>query len=292
MPTDRPQPYHVVQSGTIHPLTRTDQLYDDLTADPRGVLWMWEPPGNRSSYVVGVDPSVGIVGWDRHNRVIDDVKTDNGCIEVIKVGHGEPGSPDFVPDVQVAEYAAPIDPEDLADVANIVGRVYGGADEEGQALCIVEVYPGPGLLTLRRMINIHGYTRHFIWKTLDSMSTRPTSYLGWTANQKSVRDLWIRTRRHILSGGLVHHSPWLVEEWTDCEMDFVKQTGQAVGGHDDRVRAVNLALWAAHEWSFDVETKTRDVEEGRTGQVAWQASDVTAEEMAKQWEDRFAELSD
>jgi hypothetical protein len=224
-------------------------------------------------------------------RTSDDVKTDNGCIQILRVGEGEPGSEHFRPDVQVCEYAAPIDPEDLANIANILGRVFRGSDEDGQCLCIIEIYPGPGLLTMRQMINIHGYTNQFVWKYQDSMVPRKTPLLGWTASPKSVRDLWIKTRRHILRGGFRHHSPWLVEEWTDCEMDYIKMTGQATGGHDDRVRALNLAVWAAHDWSFDVDTVNRQVDENAKKRPEWQATDISSEEMARQWEERWEELS-
>ncbi len=287
--SEEPQPYRVQASGSMSPLTRTGQLYDDLSQDPRGVAWMWEPPRKNAAYVMGIDPTVGITGWSRHSRVANDSEIDNGCIQIVRVGRGEPESPDFVPDVQVCEYAAPIDPEELANVANVLGRVYAGAEEDGQCLCIIEVYPGPGMLTLRRMIDPHGYTNHFVWKgDWDALVMRQTRGLGWTANQKSVRDLWLKTRRHILRGGLTRFSPWLAEEWTDCEMDFVKMTGQAIGAHDDRVRAINLALWAAHEWTFDVQTKVQDVNKGKRPE--WQATDCSAEEMYRQWQDRFDEI--
>lgn len=286
-----PKPLHVHKVGGVQPLSDEDLAYDDVLLDPRGLAWMWEPPDPRANYVMGVDPTLGITNWTRHTRVTDDRRTDNGCIQIIRVGVGEPGSPDFIPDRQVCEYAAPIDPEELANVANVIGRLYHGRDEDLQCLCIIEVWPGPGLLTLRRMIEPHGYTNHFVWKTAwDAAVVRRTKGLGWTASPKSVRDLWIRTRRHILRGGLVHCSPWLVEEWTDCEMDYVKQTGQSIGGHDDRVRAVNLALWAAHEWSFEVETVVHETGEGPK-RPEWQASDVSLEEMTRQWEEKFEEIT-
>ena len=283
-----PQPYYVQDSGTITPLERNDRLYDDVTSDPRGLVWMWEPPRKNANYVMGVDPSMGIVGWDRGNRTADDRKTDNGAIEIIRVGRGDPGAPDFIPDAQVCEFAGPVDPHELGDIANVLGRVFGGAEEEEQCLAIIEVYPGPGSNTIRRMID-KGYTNHYVWKQMGSLAPRATSSLGWTANQKSVRDLWIRSRRHILKGGLKHGSPWLVEEWTDCEIDFVRQTGQAISGHDDRVRAMNLALWAAHDWTFDIETKTVEVQEGSG--TNWQASDMSLEQMHEAWEERFDEIS-
>src|SRR5438105_4562479 len=96
--------------------------------DPRGAIWMWEPYRNGHTYVVGVDPTVGITGWHRSLRTRDDHATDNGAIQVIRCGN---------PDVQVAEYAAPVDAIELAPVVNLLGRLYGQGQEDGQALVII-----------------------------------------------------------------------------------------------------------------------------------------------------------
>ena len=156
--------------GNLGVLTTTSAPYDK---DPRGMVLMFEPPSIKETYVLGCDPTVGRVGWNRILRTRDDLRTDNGAIEVIKVGRNGK------PDIQVCEYAAPIDPEDLADVCNMLGRLYAGSDESGQCLCIIEVYPGPGLLTQRKMLNALGYYNMFIWKYLDSMSVKLTTSLGW-----------------------------------------------------------------------------------------------------------------
>ena len=271
-----PQPYRIGGSAVIEPM---DSIQVDR--DPRGVIWLWEPPRSGAVYCMGVDPTVGLVGWDRALRVQDDEKTDNGAIEIIRVGRDR--------DYQVAEFAAPIDPEELADVANALGRLYAGADEDGQCLAIVESN-NSGLLTIRRMLNEHGYTNQFIWKYLDSAVPKPTHSLGWYATPKSVQLLWVRSSRHILKGKLAIRSKWLVEEMTDAEIDPDRMAAKAIyGRHDDRLRAINLAIWAAHEWSVDVETEKVEVSEG-SGLPEWQATDCTAEEMYDQWNERFAEL--
>lgn len=290
--SNTPQPYHVSSGGRVWPLDQNELRYDDVMKDPRGILWLWEPPSKTAHYVMGVDPTFGITGWERALRTQDDKRTHNGAIEVVRVGYGAPGSPNFTPDVQVAEYAAPIDPEDLADVANLLGRLFSGYDEDGQCLAIVEVHPGPGLVTQRRMLNVHGYTNHFVWKTLDSVAPRPSNYLGWVATPRSVRDLWVKCRHHILKGGFTAKSPWLVEEWQDAEGDvFWQHDKKFLEHHFDRTRAVNLCLWAAHEWTFDVETVQSSAEEGPQ-KPNWQASDISAADLESEWEDRWAELSD
>lgn len=274
------QPYHVGSDARLQPMDRIE-----VDQDARGIVWMFEPPLRSATYVMGIDPTVGIVNWDRSLRTTDDVRTDNGAIEVMRVGRlGDK-------DIQVCEYAAPIDPEALADVANALGRLYGGNNEDGQCLSIIEVYPGPGLLTLRRMINHFGYTNQFVWKYLDSYAARQTASLGWTASPKSVRDLWIRGTRHIIQGKISLRSPWLIEEMSDCEMDPHKMAARAIfGSHDDRVRAMLLAIWAGHEWSSDIETERVEAGEGEK-QPDWQKSDMTEDQMYSAWQDRWAELS-
>lgn len=260
---------------------------DPIDFDPRGLVWIYEEPNPRATYVMGIDPTVGITGWDRTLRTADDLKTDNGAIEIIRVGR------DGNPDVQVCEYAAPIDPEDLADVANALGRLYSGNDDNEQCLCIIEVYPGPGLLTLRKMINQYGYTNHFVWKYLDSMTTKPTNSLGWTASPKSVRDLWIRGSRYINRGGILIRSKVFIEEMTDCEQDTLKMTAKAIyGRHDDRVRAMLMAVWAAHDWNSQIQTDDHSRVEMGSPSASWQSSDMSQERMYEAWEDRFAELSE
>ena len=271
--------YTIGRQGTL------EACEDPWDKDPRGLVLMFEPPRQNEAYVMGIDPTVGIVGWNRLLRTQDDVRTDNGAIEIIRVGRGGK------PDVQVCEYAGPIDPEDLADIANVLGRFYGGNDESGQCLCIIEVYPGPGLLTQRKMINALGYHRMFIWKYLDSMSIKITTSLGWQSSPKSVRDLWIRGTRHITLGGIKILSQYLAEEMAHCEVDELKMTAKASSGkHDDRIRAMLMAIWAAHDWSYQVEEVKTEVRVGK--EPDWQRSDISYEKMLDAWNDRFAELSE
>lgn len=258
-----------------------------LDKDPRGVVWLFEPPKPNASYVVGVDPAMGKTGWDRALRTDDDVNTDNSAIEVIRVGqHGKP-------DVQVAEFAAPIDPYDLAKYVNCLGRLYCGSAEDEQALTIIEIYPGPGFATQRELIEKYGYTNLFVWKYLDSVSPRSTNSLGWTSTPKSVRDLWIKGIRHVCSNAVEMKSKYLVEEWANCKFDTAKQRGMAIGNKkDDRVSAFLMAVWAAHDWTgqIDLEAHTSQVTHGDGKPKNWQAMDLTVEQMEEEWERVWEEL--
>lgn len=253
--------------------------------DPRGLVLVSEPPNPRATYMMGIDPTVGLVGWNRHKRTRDDFRTDNGAIEIVKLGTAGK------PDIQVCEYAAPIDPEDLAEVANILGRMYSGNDESGQCECVIEVYPGPGLLTQRKMMDHLGYSNMWRWQYLDGSTVRATNSFGWQSSPKSVRDLWIRGTRHITRAQVKILSPYLAEELAYCEPDERKMTAKATSGkHDDRVRAFLMAIWALHDWNYQVEDTPSIVTEGKVAD--WQASDVSVEKMWEKWEERWNELSE
>jgi hypothetical protein len=279
MPITFPDIYTIGNEGSLE----VSRMPNDN--DPRGLVLMFEPPSSRETYILGCDPTVGRVGWNRQLRTRDDIRTDNGAIEIVRAGR------DGKPDVQVCEYAAPIDPEDLAYIVNILGRLYGGNNDDGQALCIIEVYPGPGLLTQRKLLNELGYTNMFIWKYLDSMAVKASSSLGWQSSPKSVRDLWIRGTRHITLDKVRVLSPYLAEELAHCEADELKMTAKASSGkHDDRVRAFLMAIWAAHDWNYQIETTKSEVT--TTKEPNWQASDISAEKMYDAWADKFADFQD
>src|SRR5512146_416015 len=86
--------------------------------DPRGYLWCWEPPSPHATYVVACDPTIGIDNWARSLKMADDTKVDNAAIQVLKLGNPtDPKVP--TKDVQVAEFAAPIDFVQCAAMLNI-----------------------------------------------------------------------------------------------------------------------------------------------------------------------------
>src|SRR5690348_8215507 len=58
--------------------------YDDR--DPRGQLLVWEPPSDNADYIAGVDPTMGILGWNRQLRTDEEEKHDNAAIEVFRRG--------------------------------------------------------------------------------------------------------------------------------------------------------------------------------------------------------------
>lgn len=288
MSNGTPAPSEFTISGRTRLVKSSDTVYD---GDPRGLVFLFEPPNPRARYVIGVDATQGRTGWSRYNRTDDDGQIDNGAIEVLKLGRGEPGSPHFVPDVQVAEYAAPIDPYDLALAANALGRLYGGRDEDGQALCIVEVYPGPGGPCQRTMQEKFGYTNFYRFQYLDTGEQKQNKLeFGWYSTKQSMQHLWTRGLRFIHKRQIVFKSPHLVEEFADCEMDLVRLRGAAAsGGHDDRATAMLLAIWCGHNWTFNIEPVQTHVAQGPA--VEWQATDISSDRMQSAMDERWEELS-
>jgi hypothetical protein len=282
-------PPAVIQIDHKHGLSLCDRdLRDEFIVDPRGLVWIWEPPVPSATYVLSADPTKGIPGWCRSLRSQDDHRTDNAAVQVLRKGDGTSKHPDR----QVAEYAAPIDPFDLAPVLNILGRMYGGSQEDGQALCIIEVWPGPGLQTQRTLLESYGYTNFFIWKYLDRAGLKYTTSLGWNSTTRSVRDLWILGTHHIEAGYVALNSPWLIDEMTDCENDPVKMRGKSVyGRHDDRVSALLMGLWVANDWTGQVENLPT-VAVDSTTEPNWQASDLSAEDMMTRMDELFEESLD
>jgi hypothetical protein len=271
------------------------EVMDD--GDPRGLFLVWEPPQATCNYVVSSDPTMGIQGWNRALRSDRDAKHDNAAVEVWRVGSFKDGEKQ--PDVQVAEWAGPLDAEDLAYILNFIGRLYGGNHEDQQALMAIEVWPGPGWLTQRVMHDQLGYTRFPPWlKEGRQMTQWDTGHMGWRSSASTRRDLWIRSGGHIRRRRAVIHSKWFVEEMVACTPDnFLSLTAQAsrVGfnnvGNDDRVVAGLIGLWFCNEWIIGQEP-TEPTPVQKTDAPDWQLSAVSFEEMMQSWDERVRELQD
>lgn len=272
---------------------------DDFdSADPRGQLLIWEPPSDHADYVAGVDPTMGILGWNRLMRTDEEEKHDNAAIEVFRRGlwRQVEGKPVKEPDVQVAEWVGPLDAEDLGYVCNFVGRMYAGNSEEQQALMAIEIAPGPGWLTQRVLASQYGYERFPPWLVEgNNMIQRDTGKRGWISNVHTRRDLWIRGAGHIKRQKVVINSKHFVEEMVACKPDnFLGLTARAArsgvsGLNDDRVVAGLIALWFCNEWIIGQEP-TEPAPRTDTATPDWQLSAVSAEEMQELWEARLSEL--
>ena len=271
MPTELQRSFHVSGNSLI----ATSESDESVNDDPRGLVLMWEEPKPYAKYIIGLDPSEGITGWSRGSRQDGDHKTDNGVVEVfrpnaMKLPLFKDGKPMIdkltnqqmfvMRDLQVAEFAAPIDAVEIARVANILGRIYAGEDDD-QAELILESYPGPGPLTTQELIRL-GYGRLWMWEHFADSVVEETNAIGWHATPRSTRILWTRARRHLMERKAKILSKWLVAEYTNAVVDMDRMTARACyGQHDDRLRAANLCYWAGHRWTQNVESTYEQVTE-------------------------------
>jgi len=261
------------------------QVEDPTDTDERGLLFVWEEPRQFATYCVSIDPTVGRPGWSREFRTDADTETDNAVIEVFRAGRGGE------PDVQVAEFAAPMDAIDIAPIAATIGQLYAGSQEDGFALLIGEV-TGPGAVTLRELIDKFNYSNLWAWTQWGGAAPKRTQQFWWYSSRSANKDLWMRGLHHIAKRRVVLNSKWLVEEMADCIADAYLLIGEArYGRHDDRVMSMLFNLWALNDWANreDVEPLERPID---MNEPKWEATDMSYEDMVNAWDERVAALGD
>lgn len=270
MPT-YPDKLYVAGSSLFQSI-ESDEAIDD---DPRGIFLMWEEPQPHAKYIMGLDPTVGITGWNRALRHEGDKKTDNAAIEIFRVDAlrspvMKDGRMDIDPitkqpkflyrDLQVGEYAAPCDAAEIAQIANVLGRIYAG-DAEDQCELIGEFYPGPGILTLQELLRLN-YMNLWQWQTIGGSVAEDTTLYGWRSYGESQRMLWYRARRHLMGRRAKVQSKFLLDEYSNAVVDVQKmRAAAAYGSHDDRIQAASMCFWAGHKWEYDPERSYEPVTE-------------------------------
>jgi hypothetical protein len=299
----------------------------EVDRDPRGIVWLWELASPGSRYVLSCDPSGGIPGWKREFRQQNDITTDNAVIEVFRKGRSTSACEDcsglgwkptqqkgvsvecFKCDgrgkiggraVQVAEFAAPVDAEEIARYVFVLGRIFVGDSDMDECLAIVESN-NTGILTIKTLQNVYRYTNLYQQRT--EMTTTTPKYMngyGFNSGPTTVPILHARSRNIIVKREVEIRSRWLVKEYSDAvvkisggneegassiivrERFYVPPGG---GRHDDRMTASFLALWALFDFtdSGDMETATeaamRDLPPARD----LARTDATAAEQRDQW---------
>ncbi len=267
-----PEVWHVGQNS----IERAIESDESVMADPRGWLCVWEEPMPGAKYIMSLDPTEGQTGWTRATRHDGDRKIDNAAIEIFRIdalqrtkldANGDiiidkyTKQPDFIwRDLQVAEFAAPLDPVEAARIACVLGRLYCG-DAEEQCECIYEAYPGPGALSTQEFMRL-GYANLWQWEYIADSVAEPTGRYGWRSSAQTQRLLWQRARRHLLSGRVKILSPWLLGEYRDAVVDPTTMRSVAgYGSHDDRLQAASMAYWAGHKWVYDPDRPPEEVAE-------------------------------
>ena len=208
----------------IHLVQRSQYDFDYWN----GRLLLWGLPEPGATYTIGVDVAEG-VGKDR------------SVIEVLRNGDRKR------PDEQVAEWASDMhDMMELSPIINTIGHFY--RDSEGEEALVNIELNGPGDSTLQDLRYRLDYSNFFIYKRYDKRNTALTQWLGFVTNASTRRKLVGRGMHAIKRGDLIVHSEYLLDEMADFQRDHFMAKAQAVSGtHDDRVMALLLANWAAHD---------------------------------------------
>lgn len=237
-------------------------------------LIIWEAPRKDSVYIVGVDASYGLAYGDR------------GVIEVIRAGNRK------LPDEQVAEWCGTISPFDLATVAEMVGKLYKDKVYDLPGKLAIECNPGsPGLVTQTELMR-RGYPHFYVWKRpLRRDGGWSTEYGWWTTPH--TRPLMVEMGvEYINKEYLLVNSPFAI-----AEMGTFVNTGidrgrrhleHAPGEHDDRLIAMFIALYVAHQDDVvslaDERLKLAERRSRPEAMVPWQATGMTWEQCMEEWE--------
>lgn len=195
-------------------------------------LLLWELPKPGKFYVVSVDASHGL-------------DEDNAAIEVVKVGDRREM------DEQVAEWTGNLSPGDLAVVAGVVGRIYRDKAADLDALMAVECNPGSPGITTQLVLQQMGYNNFYMWRRPHAASGGESTIYGWWTTT-ATRPLLINTLMEYLGKEqVVVNSPELIAEMGSF-VKVRKPSGSMHwaafdGYHDDRLLALGIALYIAHE---------------------------------------------
>jgi hypothetical protein len=185
-------------------------------------LWVWEEPEEDARYYIGADIAYGIEGGDF------------SCAQVIKVGFGA------VPDVQVAEWHGYITPTPFARVLAALGYWYNNAEISPECNDV-------GKTTAHELFRVLDYPNLYRWKHLDKIKNYFTDWFGWETNAKSRGFIINKMREAVDEGTIILHSEPLVDQMMEfgAEEEGARFEGQGV--HDDRVMAIMIAHFCAHE---------------------------------------------
>lgn len=241
------------------------------------LVWEWAKPGHL--YVIGCDSSYGIDGGD------------SSAIEVIRVGNK------YAPDEQVAEWYGDIPPGALADILWSIGHMYADRSDNLAAKLAIEVNMGsPGIVPQTDLMR-RGYPNWYIDRRPNRLGGGWSKEIGWHTTG-ITRPLMTEGGCDALRrGDLLVNSPGVVKEMGTF-ISKTTATGQrhlehAHGEHDDRLLALFIALYVAHELDTlqmaDERRKVHDQANTTFGKSpSYQSMGISMEEAMAKWEESLA----
>jgi hypothetical protein len=191
-------------------------------------LFIWQMPEEGESYYIGADVAHGLEGGNF------------SCAQVIKIGRGPE------PDTQVAEWHGWINPDPYADVLAGLGWLYNTAQ-----VCVE--CNDVGLSTNSRLMRVLEYENLYQWKHFDKIKNFTTDFLGWYTNSKTRDQIIAKFRTALDDETITIYSEGLIDECQDFAQDDSGSRFEAQEGDDDRVFAIMIAYFCAHDSDYGVE---------------------------------------
>lgn len=205
-----------------------DHSYDDST------LEIWEFPHPDAEYVVAGDTADGLGG-----------KYDYLVGQVLRINkHGGP-------DAQVATWARnDVLPDHFADALNRIGRFYNNAVVAPET----NAESGGTVLTILR--SILNYPN--LYRPLNPLNlTMETTQVGWKTTPGTKPNLYNAMRKALDSRLIEIRCKYTVQEIPNFRReDQSSRKMGAIAGHDDRIMALMIAYFVAHEKDWDPEGGT------------------------------------
>lgn len=228
---------------------RYDKQEQNFYVAPYGPLRVYEGPVTGGLYAIGGDVTEGI-----------DKKSDFAALQVLKL-----------PEVkQVATYHAQVRPDDLADVAAALGKLYNWA------LLAVE-NNAAGVASNLRLSQTLYYPNLYRREIFDGEQRQFTSKIGWQTNRAS-KPVAITALREGLDEDLIlfRDLPTLDEMMTYIQHKD-GSLGAVQGKNDDLVMALAIALQAAYQQG-SVGGQLHNANPAATeGTMAWYMNQAEAE---------------
>jgi hypothetical protein len=186
---------------------------------------VWEMPEAGESYYVAGDPAHGLEGGDF------------SCAQVIRIGHGSE------PDVQVCEWNGWINPTPFGHVLVGLAKWYNNAELSVEMNAV-------GERTYIEIFRILEYPNLFRWKHYDKVKNFWSDYMAWLTTSKT-RDLIITNlRERIMEKTVTLYSQELLTQMLHFTADEDGSKFQGQASNDDRVMAMQICLWCAHDSDY------------------------------------------
>ena len=203
-----------------------DQRYQiPSTEQVGGRLRIWELPEPGETYYAGADIAYGVEGRDF------------SCCQIIRIGHGG------APDVQVAEWHGWINPTPFGHVIVALATWYNMAE-------LALELNGVGEKTYMEVFRILEYPNLFRWKHYDKVKNFMSDYMCWVTNHKTRPLIITALRERLMENTATLYSEALLDEMMDFGAEDEDSRFEGQESNDDRVMAIMIALWCAHDSDY------------------------------------------